>query len=49
MRIKWYILLKNCVRLGQACNHITALFFIEYHVDDEVLPTEILKTSKPMA
>ena len=34
----------------QACNHIAALlFFIEYHVDDEDLPTEIPKTSKPMA
>ena len=37
-------------RLGQACNHIVALlFFIEYHVDNEDLPTEISKTSKPMA
>ena len=37
-------------RLGQACNHIAALlFFIEHHVDDEYLPTEISKTSKPMA
>ena len=37
-------------RLGQACNHIAALlFFIEHHVDDEDLQTEILKTSKPMA
>jgi len=36
--------------LGQACNHIAALlFFIEHHVDDEDLPTEISKTSKPMA
>jgi len=37
-------------RLGQTCNHIAALlFFIEHHVDDEDLPTEISKTSKPMA
>ena len=39
-----------CCRLGQACNHIAALlFFIEYHANDEDLPTEISKTSKPMA
>ena len=36
-------------RLGQACNHIAALlFFIENHAKDEILPTEISKTSKPM-
>jgi len=36
--------------LGQACNHIAAsLLFIEHHVDDEDLPTEISKTSKSMA
>ena len=36
-------------RSGQACNHIAALlFFIEHHVNDEILPTEISKTSKPM-
>ena len=27
--------------LGQACNHIAALFFIEHHVDDSIVPTEI--------
>ena len=37
-------------RLGQACNHNAALlFFIEQHVDNEDLPTEISKTSRPMA
>ena len=38
-------------RLGQACNHIAALlFFIERHANnDEDLPTETSKTSKPMA
>ena len=42
---KWYILSNIYVtlcRLGQACNHIAALlFFIEHHVDNEILPTEI--------
>ena len=33
-------------RLDQACNHM--LIFIENHVKDEILPTEISKTSKPM-
>ena len=38
-----------CYIQGQACNHIAALlFFIEHHVKDEILPTEISKTSKPM-
>ena len=37
-------------RLGQACNHIAALlFYIEHHANDPELPTEISKTSKPMA
>ena len=38
--------------LGQACNHVAALlFFIEHHVStrQDVLPTEVSKTSKPMA
>ena len=31
--------------LGQACNRIAALlFFIEHHVDDSIVPTEISKT-----
>ena len=37
-------------RLGQACNHIAALlFFIDYHANDEELPSELSKTSQPMA
>lgn len=38
-------------RLGQACNHIAPLlFFIErYANNNEDLPTETSKTSKPMA
>ena len=37
-------------RLGEACNHIAALlFFIENHINDEELPSELSKTSKPMA
>lgn len=36
--------------MGEACNHIAALlFFVEYHVNDEELPSELSKTSKPMA
>ena len=36
-------------RLGEACNHIAALlFFIENRVNDEELPSELSKTSKPM-
>jgi len=36
-------------RLGQACNHIAALlFFIDDHVGDNLLPSEISKTSQPM-
>ena len=36
-------------RSGQACNHIAALLFFSEHYVDEYLPTEISKTSKPMA
>ena len=35
--------------LGQACNHIAALlFFLEKHAGDDMLPTELSKTSQPM-
>ena len=30
-------------------SHCSIVIFIEHHVDDEVLPTEISKTSKCMA
>ena len=39
-------------RLGQACNHIAALlFFIDNYgiINAENLPTDLSKTSKPMA
>ena len=38
--------------LGQGCNHVAALlFFIEHHVHtgQDILATEVSKTSKPMA
>ena len=44
------IMLAILCRLGQACNHIAALlFFIEHHSNAEDLPTEVSKTTKPMA
>ena len=43
------IMITVLCRLGQACNHIAALlFFIEHHVKDKSLLTDISKTSKPM-
>lgn len=35
--------------LGQVCNHIAALrFFLEKHVKDDKLPTELSETSQPI-
>ena len=47
-----HVLLLVFLSLGQACNHVAALlFFIEHHAStkQDVLATEVSKTSKPMA
>ena len=47
--ISCYYIVYCTFSLGQACSHIAALlFFIESHADDEKLPSEVSKTSKPM-
>ena len=48
-KLMYYVHYVLC-RLGQACNHIAAVFFfIDCHANDEELPSELSKTLQPMA